>query len=77
MKKILLIPTLLLMPLMAETGMEKAIGKSQDETCSLARKRAYASYKVFQMNARCTCKQTQQQEWECEIYFSHMGKKQK
>jgi len=75
MKKILLIQFMLLMPLMAETGSEQAIGASQIETCTLVRQKAYQSYEVFQMNARCSCKQTETKEWSCEIVFSHMGKR--
>ncbi len=75
MKKILLIQTILLMPLMAEVGKVKAIGKSQEESCSQARKKAYESHDIFQMNSRCTCEQTDENEWSCEIYFNFSGKR--
>ena len=75
MKKILLIQIILLMPLMAEVGKTKAIGKSQEESCLKARKKAYESYDIFQMNSGCTCKQIGNNEWNCEIYFNFSGKR--
>ncbi len=75
MKKILLLQIIVLMPLIAETGKERAIGESREGTCSAVRKKAYSSYRVFQMNAGCVCEQNEKNKWICEIYFSHMGKK--
>ncbi len=75
MKKILLIQMMFLSSLMAEKGFERVIGKSQEETCVAARKKARQSYNIFQMNARCTCERTDENEWMCEIYFNYNSKK--
>ena len=75
MKKILLIQMILLSSLMAEKGFERVIGKSQEEACVAARKKARQAYNIFQMNARCTCERTETDKWMCEVYFNYSTKK--
>ncbi len=75
MKKILLIQMVLVSSLMAEKGFERVVASSQENACAAARKKAYASYHIFQMNSGCRCGQTENKEWMCEISFNYSGKR--
>lgn len=76
MKKILLIQIILISSLMAEQGHERGIAKDRSTACAIAEKAARESYNVFQMNAGCSCVETENKEWTCDILFSYMSKRQ-
>jgi len=75
MKKILIIQLMLSSSLMAEQGIELAIGKNRSNTCEAAKKKARETYNIFQMNRGCTCEKIDQKMWSCELVFSYMSKK--
>lgn len=75
MKKLLLLQILFISSVIAEEGLERVIDKSKMSACDKAKSKAYASYEIFRMNSDCFCKNTDTQEWTCDLYFNYIRKK--
>ncbi len=76
MKKILLLQIIFLTSVMAEAGSQRVIGNSKADACNTAKENAYTLYEIFRINSDCACKQTNLQEWVCELRFNYIRKRE-
>jgi hypothetical protein len=59
----------------ASKTYERAIDRYENQACDKARKQARERFDIIEMDAQCRCERTDSREWQCDIGFTHSGKR--